>query len=482
MLTESPPPQGDLGLFEQETNGDPASETLNWGRIVLRALAKQEGVVHVWLGLMDKKQPIRWLADLPSQAKPLQFSNETIDGVIQTGKAVTFVDHDELISGGLFPLKGSAGVFGVIGLLSDQTNYFSAESMKWATTLVEMVAKSAVMKQGRGSMETASLSRMLQSSLDVKEILPSVLKTLADLMDADAITVLHHESLFNGRFELFMAHGLQSNELAKLIFHFDVGITQQTFNNRPLWIPDLASPSEQGLPVEPLQETGFRGYLAMPLLIRNSLIGVVEFAWRTPIYSITWDWKELETAMEQIAFAMDRTYVLQGYRTKVATLTTRYDAMIEGLSRALELRDLETEGHTRRVSELTMQLVEHMNIPADQWDSIRQGALLHDIGKIGIPDAILLKPGSLTDQEKKVMQQHVIYGYNILAPIMDTRRILDITLYHHERWDGSGYPRGLKEVQIPLVARLFSVVDVFDALTSDRPYRTAWSRSKLSSM
>jgi putative nucleotidyltransferase with HDIG domain len=149
------------------------------------------------------------------------------------------------------------------------------------------------------------------------------------------------------------------------------------------------------------------------------------------------------------------------------------------LSRALELRDLETEGHTRRVSRLTMQLVEHIQIPPEQWDSIRQGALLHDIGKLGIPDAILLKPGSLTPREKKVMQQHVMYGYNILAPITSDRNILDITLYHHEHWDGTGYPYGLKGEQIPQMARVFAVVDVFDALKSDRPYRTAWSHSKV---
>jgi HD-GYP domain-containing protein (c-di-GMP phosphodiesterase class II) len=149
--------------------------------------------------------------------------------------------------------------------------------------------------------------------------------------------------------------------------------------------------------------------------------------------------------------------------------------MIEGLSRALELRDIETEGHTRRVSVLMTRFGKHMQIPSNQWDAIKQGALLHDIGKLGIPDAILLKPGSLTQRERQVMQQHAIYGYNILAPIISLRQTLDITLYHHERWDGSGYPYGLAGEQIPLVARLFAVVDVFDALTSDRPYRSAWS-------
>jgi HD-GYP domain-containing protein (c-di-GMP phosphodiesterase class II) len=181
---------------------------------------------------------------------------------------------------------------------------------------------------------------------------------------------------------------------------------------------------------------------------------------------------------EHIAFTMERTSLVKDLRHRNKELASTYNAMIEGLSRALELRDLETEGHTRRVSRLMMRFVEHMHIPSDQWDAIRQGALLHDIGKLGIPDAILLKPGSLTQQERQVMQQHAVYGYNVLAPIINLRQTLDITLYHHERWDGSGYPYGLRGEQIPLAARLFAVVDVFDALTSDRPYRPAWSNSQ----
>lgn len=151
-----------------------------------------------------------------------------------------------------------------------------------------------------------------------------------------------------------------------------------------------------------------------------------------------------------------------------------YNAMFEGLARILGLRDHETEEHTLRVTRLAMRLVEHIKIPPEEWDAIRRGCLLHDIGKLGVADAILLKPGSLTDTERRMMQHHVIYGFNILSPITNARQTLDIVLYHHERWDGKGYPEGLKGTQIPLVARLFAVVDVFDALTTDRPYRTAW--------
>jgi putative nucleotidyltransferase with HDIG domain len=186
----------------------------------------------------------------------------------------------------------------------------------------------------------------------------------------------------------------------------------------------------------------------------------------------------LQGIADQVAYAMERTYTVRDLRLENAQLITRYNAMIEGLSRALELRDLETVGHTRRVSTWTMRLIEHMPMSPEEREAVKQGALLHDIGKLGIPDAILLKPGSLTPQERRVMEQHVVYGYNILAPVTQMRHTLDITLYHHERWDGKGYPHALTREQIPIMARLFAVVDVFDALTSDRPYRTAWSHSQ----
>jgi HD-GYP domain-containing protein (c-di-GMP phosphodiesterase class II) len=267
--------------------------------------------------------------------------------------------------------------------------------------------------------------------------------------------------------------------LAKLHLHFDSGLGKRSFETWPLWIDDLQKVPPGLQPITGLGEEGFRSYLALPLIAHNDLVGALEVAWKQQEYTIPEKMDFLKRVTDQIAFAMERTNILRDLRQSNSDLIARYDSMIEGLSRALELRDLETEGHTRRVSLLTMELVQHMHIPTEQWNSIRQGALLHDIGKIGVPDAILLKPGSLTAQERKVMQQHVQYGYNILAPITDARHTLDIALYHHERWDGKGYPYGLAAEQIPLVARLFSIVDVFDALTSDRPYRTAWDHSQV---
>jgi len=159
-------------------------------------------------------------------------------------------------------------------------------------------------------------------------------------------------------------------------------------------------------------------------------------------------------------------------------LKTAYDATIEGWSRAMDLRDKETEGHSQRVTQLTLKLAEALGVDQGEMIHMRRGALLHDMGKLGVPDAILHKPGKLNDAEWVLMCQHPQFAYDMLYPIEYLRPALDIPFCHHEKWDGSGYPRGLKGEQIPLSARLFAIVDVWDALTSDRPYRQAWTREE----
>lgn len=159
-------------------------------------------------------------------------------------------------------------------------------------------------------------------------------------------------------------------------------------------------------------------------------------------------------------------------------LAEAYDATIVGWSQALDLRDKETHGHSVRVTEITVRLARAMGVAEAEIDHIRRGALLHDIGKMGLPDAILLKPGPLTEEEWEQMRMHPVYSYDLLHYIPFLKPALTIPISHHERWDGKGYPAGLKGEQIPLAARIFAVVDVWDALTNDRPYRMAWPHEK----
>jgi HD-GYP domain-containing protein (c-di-GMP phosphodiesterase class II) len=178
-----------------------------------------------------------------------------------------------------------------------------------------------------------------------------------------------------------------------------------------------------------------------------------------------------------VAIAIDNSQLFS--ICSAPTLTgLAYDATIEGWSRALDMRDRETEGHTKRVTETTLKLARIMGMSEADLVHMRRGILLHDMGKMGIPDTILLKPEALTVDEWKIMRLHPQYAFEMLAPIAYLRPALDIPGSHHEKWDGTGYPRGLKGEQIPLAARIFSVVDVFDALTSDRPYRKAWQKEK----
>ena len=160
--------------------------------------------------------------------------------------------------------------------------------------------------------------------------------------------------------------------------------------------------------------------------------------------------------------------------TAYDALQRAYDTTIIGWSRALDLRDQETEGHSQRVTEITVRMAQAMGMSANDIVHVRRGALLHDVGKLGIPDAILHKPGPLTPEEWVIMRRHPQYAYEWLAPIEYLRPALDIPFCHHEKWEGSGYPRGLVGTAIPLAARIFAFADVWDALRSNRPYRAGW--------
>lgn len=224
-------------------------------------------------------------------------------------------------------------------------------------------------------------------------------------------------------------------------------------------------------------DEGFKTYIGIPLVTKGQLKGVMELFHRAPLNEGE-DWLEfLNMLARQAAIAIDNVTLFDALQRSNYDLGLAYDATIEGWSRALDLRDKETEGHTQRVTDLTLRLVHRLGVPETEREHIRRSALLHDIGKIGIPDAILLKPGSLTEAEWETMRRHPQIAYDLLSPIAFLRPALTIPYCHHERWNGGGCPRGLRAQEIPLAARAFAMADVWDALTSVRPYRAAWSKS-----
>jgi HD-GYP domain-containing protein (c-di-GMP phosphodiesterase class II) len=245
---------------------------------------------------------------------------------------------------------------------------------------------------------------------------------------------------------------------------------------RPVEIHDLTvveHPQREAL----LQE-GFSAYYAVPLISKGQVKGVLETFHRLlPVHDPDWR-KFLEELGRQAAIAIDNAEQHEKIQRSNEELTLAYDATIEGWSYALDLRDKETEGHSQRVAEWTVRLARAMNIGPQELVHIRRGALLHDIGKVGLPDKILRKTGPLDDDEWVVMRRHPIHAHGLISSITFLRPALDIPYSHHEKWDGSGYPRGLKGEEIPAAARIFAVIDVWDALTSKRSYRDAWSQEE----
>lgn len=214
---------------------------------------------------------------------------------------------------------------------------------------------------------------------------------------------------------------------------------------------------------------------------RDSLLNALK-AGADDFISKPFDRYELRARLVGIT-RLNRYHKLVQERAKLQSAHTQllsaYEATIAGWSHAMDLRDRETEGHSHRVAQLTVELAKKYGITEeDELTQIRRGAFLHDMGKLGIPDAILHKAGKLTHEEWDIMRKHPQLAYDMLHPIEYLHAALDIPFCHHEKWDGTGYPRGLKGEAIPISARLFAAVDVWDALTSDRPYRPAWTRAE----
>ncbi|MDW8327628.1 MAG: GAF domain-containing protein [Anaerolineales bacterium] len=243
----------------------------------------------------------------------------------------------------------------------------------------------------------------------------------------------------------------------------------------------------QDLPHDPLSHVlpGEEAYLgdvrcliSLPMRTQERSVGVLQIGLRDPHAFTAEEIRLLTSIAEMGGIALQRAGLHEQTERLAADLARAYDATLEGWARALELRDSITEGHTRRVTEMALELAHAMGMNGEELVYLRRGALLHDIGKMGVPDSILLKPGELTHEERSIMCRHPTYAYEMLSPIEFLRPALDIPYCHHEKWDGTGYPRGLKGEEIPLAARIFAVADVWDALTSDRPYRPAWPKEQ----
>ena len=319
----------------------------------------------------------------------------------------------------------------------------------------------------------------ISSLLDLHSVLDVILEQTINQLGLDAASIL----LFNPGTQTFdhaAGKGFTTEALKYTHLHPGEGYAgKAAVEKRTISIPDLRGRKTDLLRSPFFLSEGFVSYFAVPLITKGQVKGILEIFQRS-LLSPNPEWLDyLETLAGQSAIALNLAELFDSLERVNMELFMAYDETIEGWSHALDLRDKETEGHTRRVTEMAVRLAEAMGVSESEIINIRRGALLHDIGKMGVPDSILLKPDKLTEEEWKIMRQHPQLAYDMLSPIMYLRSALDIPYCHHEKWDGTGYPRGLKGEDIPLAARIFAVVDIWDALLSDRPYLTSWPHEKV---
>jgi putative nucleotidyltransferase with HDIG domain len=303
----------------------------------------------------------------------------------------------------------------------------------------------------------------------------------SEQLEFAAGTGFRTEALHYTRLRFGQGYAGRSAQERRVIAIPDLGRDPGELSRAPL-LPREEFVSYLGVPmIAPEDESDseeFRSFFGVPLLAKGQVKGVIEVFNRTPLHPDK-EWLcFLESMADQAALAVDNVALFKGLQRSNIELQRSYDATLEGWVRALDMRDRETEGHTRRVTEMAECFARALGSSDADVLVVRRGALLHDIGKIVIPDAILHKPGPLDRDEGVVMRSHAERGYEFVASIDYLRPAADIPHYHHEKWDGSGYPRGLAGNAIPLAARLFAMVDVFDALVSERPYKPAWPREK----
>ena len=350
----------------------------------------------------------------------------------------------------------------VIVFIRDITKYKQSEE-KIQTQLEQLAA-------------LRSIDLAITSGADLSQTLSLILNHVRKYLNMDAASAL----LLNPKNQLLeFAAGVGFRTSAMQHTHLSIGegLAGQAAQRRKIvHVSNLKNRKTGLLRSAEFSKEKFISYYAIPLIAKERVLGVLEVFHRSS-FSADQDWMNfLSTLVGQAAIAIDNTMLFKDLQHLNADLILAYDKTIDGWSRALDLRDKETEDHTCRVTELTLQLAQRMGIPDAELIHIRRGATLHDIGKVAMPDDILFKPAPLTEEEWKTMRRHPVIAAEILKPISHLTPALPIPRNHHEKWDGSGYPDGLAGEDIPLAARLFAFADVYDALTSDRPYRRAWSK------
>lgn len=438
-----------------------------------------------------------WLVDIQ---KDLSTPESLIKRILKTGKKVSIQDFANEVeipqnirmrippqwNGVIIPLPAAREIAGILIFAVENPREFSTKDMHILETLSE-IAGGAIHRsylferteqQLRRISALYSIDTIIRTSLDLNLILKILLDQVTTQLGVNAADILlYHDETKTLEFAAGLRFHSAELEHVKLAVGQDYA-GKAIQEGRTIIVPDLSISGEECIRSHLLWKEGFVSYYCVPLISKGDEIGVLEIFNRSPL-SPDSDWLEfLEAMAAQAAIALDNARLVDGLQKTNLELTMAYDTTIEGWVRAMDMRDEETEGHSQRVSEMTQRLARLIGIPENKLTHVRRGALLHDIGKMAVPDTILRKAGPLTPEEWVIMRKHPLDAYNMLSGVPFLLPAIDIPLCHHEKWDGSGYPKGLAGENIPLEARVFSIIDVWDALISDRPYRKAWPHEK----
>jgi putative nucleotidyltransferase with HDIG domain len=352
-------------------------------------------------------------------------------------------------------------------------------------TLEQTVTEEIQSKQNQlqALMEIGSV---INSSLGRKRVLEEVMDSLIKLMRAERGFLILLDPR-DRKWKAETSRGIDHVNLDEEAFKVSRTIVREvTETGKPVLTTNAQQDPRFG-GQESVIAFNLRSILCAPLKLKDKLIGVlyVDNRVRTGIFQ-EGDRSLITAFADQAAVAIHNADLIENLRRTNFQLEAAnielgiaYEATLRGWVTALDIRDKETEGHTQRVTVLTQRLAQKMGVNRDSMEHITRGALLHDIGKMAISDEILRKKGALTLEERAVMEEHPVHAYKMLSAIEFLRPALDIPYCHHEKWDGTGYPRRLRGEEIPFAARIFAVIDVWDALTSERPYHKAWPHDEV---
>lgn len=502
--------------FEQINSRLAELETVNRTSIALRSaetpeemlpiLLKEVGtslnieVCAIWLSNPDTKEVYRadscgWIKD--TQPECQRDDVGLIGHIYQSGEShiapnLSEDPYVQLAKGDKFPngwtgawvpIRSTDAIIGVISTIAEIPRKFNSGDIRLLTTLAEMAGNAIhrarlhtrTEKQVKHLTALRNIDSAISANFDLQVTLQLLIDHTVSQLGIDAANILLTESRTQN-LNFFVGRGFKTTLFSNTKLRAGEGLPDKAIQDHLMQSFRFPYKEENCRRKSSFIKENFLHYFCIPLIAKGKTLGVLEVFHRENI-SPPREWKDFLHALAgQAAIAIDNNYLFEDLKRSNQELALAYDTTLEGWGKALELRDKETQGHTLNVTELTLKLACEMDIPESDLTHIYRGALLHDIGKMGIPDNILRKPGPLTKDEWEIMRQHPRFAYDMISPIPYLLPALDIPYCHHERWDGGGYPRGLKGDEIPLAARIFSVIDVWDALLSDRPYRDAWPK------